>query len=74
MHIAMEDWDSQLGQCLLLRKEPGNPCNEHVIAVLKQKENVCHVPYNLAPTFSMFLRREINRGFRGSYQWKSERS
>ena len=47
----MEDWDPQLGQCLLLRREPGNPFDEHAVAVLKEREIVGHVPYNLAPTF-----------------------
>ena len=60
------NWDPKLGQCLLLRvllREPGNPCDEHAVAVLKEREIVGHVPYNLAPTFSMFLRRKINKGF-----------
>ena len=57
----MEDWDTQLGQCLLLKREPGNPCNEHAVAVLNEREIVGHVPYNLAPTF-LFLRKKINKG------------
>ena len=40
--------------------EPGNPCDEHAVAVLNEREIVGHVPYNLA---LMFLRREIKKGF-----------
>ena len=35
----------------------------HTVTVLKEREIVGHVPYNLVPTFLMFLRREINKGF-----------
>ena len=62
-HAYMENWDPQLGQCLLLRREPGNSCDKHACSCCPQREIVGHVPYNLVPTFLMFLRREINKGF-----------
>ena len=34
----VEDWDPQLGQCLQLRREPGNPFDEHAVAVLEERE------------------------------------
>ena len=62
-HARMENWDPQLGQCLLLRREPGNSCDEHACSCCPEREIIGHVPYNLVPTFSKFLRREINKGF-----------
>ena len=47
----MEDWDPQLGQCLLSLGTFA--MDEHVVAVLNEREIVGLVPYNLA---LMFLR------------------
>ena len=63
-HAYMELWeDPQQGQCLLLKREPGNTLDKHAVAVLKDGQIVGHMPYNLAPTVSQFLRRDINKGF-----------
>ena len=34
----MENWDPQLGQCLLLRREPGNSCDEHACSCCPERE------------------------------------
>ena len=45
----------RLGHCLL----PLAPA----AAVYYENQVVGHVPYNLAPTVSAFLRRDVNKGF-----------
>ena len=57
-----------VGQALTLKREPANA---HAVAVYYENQVVGHVPYNLAPTVSAFLRRDgfaevtgdkVNRG------------
>ena len=43
---------------LMLRREPTNS-----VAVMKDDALVGHVPYNLAPRFSQFLIRNVNKVF-----------
>ena len=50
-----------VGQVLRLRKEPDNSHDCHAVAVVKSGDTT-YVPYNLAPLFSHFLAREINKG------------
>ena len=53
----MDTWTPVLGQALILKREPSNYKNKHAVAVLYDDVIVGHVPYNLAPRFSQFLRR-----------------
>ena len=46
------------GDILPLAREPNNATDKLAVAVLK---NVGHVPYNLAPTLSQFLKRDFNK-------------
>ena len=62
-HAYMDVWTPEVGQALLLRQEPANCRNIHAVAVFKDDVIVGHVPYNIAPPFSQFLRREGNKGF-----------
>ena len=62
-HAYMDVWEPEQGECLLLRRESENPIDHHAVAVCKEGMVVGHVPYNLAPIMSQFLRREINKGF-----------
>ena len=61
---------------VILKKEPDNPQDTHAVAVLKEGQVVGHIPYNLAPTIEMFLRRDANKGFavvtgaRTNMDWK----
>ena len=55
-HAYKDIWDSVVGQQLLLKREPNNPEDLHAVAVLDEKVVVGHVPYNLAPISSLFLR------------------
>ena len=36
---------------------------QYAAAVLKEEEIVGHMPYNLAPAVSQFLKRDVNKGF-----------
>jgi len=54
--------DPEQGQGLLLKWETGNSKDQHAV-VLKEGEIVGHMPYNLAPAVSQFLRRDVNKGF-----------
>ena len=48
---------------LMLRREPTNSVDNHAVAVMKDDALVGHVPYNLAPRFSQFLIRNVNKVF-----------
>ena len=46
-----------------IKREPDNAHDLHAVVVYYGNCVVGHVPYNLAPTLSAFLRREVNKGF-----------
>ena len=52
-HAYQDIWDPCIGEVLLLQREPDNP---------EDKFAVGHLPFNLAPVVSAFLRRDINKG------------
>ena len=59
----MQSWSPVVGQALRLKREPSNAHDVHAVAVYYENQVVGHVPYNLAPTVSAFLRRDVNKGF-----------
>ena len=59
----MDTWTPALGQVLILKREPSNYKDKHAVAVLNDDVIVGHVPFNLAPRFSQFLRREVNKAY-----------
>ena len=59
----MDTWNPALSQELILKPEPSNYKDKHTVEVLKDDVIVGHVPYNLAPRLSQFLRREVNNAF-----------
>ena len=62
-HAYMETWTPVVGEALLLRREPNNSKDRFAVAVYKDDTVVGHVPYNIAPRLSQFLKREVNKGF-----------
>ena len=62
-HAYMETWTPVVGETLLLKREPANVKDRHAVAVHKEATVVGHVPYNLAPRFSQFLLRDVNKAF-----------
>ena len=52
-----------LNEELILKREPTNKRDCNAVAVEKEGVIVGHVPFNLAPFMSVFLRRDVNSGF-----------
>ena len=48
---------------LRLIPEPTNSVDRNAVAVMKEGQIVGHVPFNLSPTISLFLRRDVNKTF-----------
>ena len=60
-HAYQDMWLPVQGDVLLLAREPTNATEKLAVAVIKSSDIVGHVPYNLAPTLSQFLRRDFNK-------------
>ena len=54
---------AEIGEMLLLRREPDNIKDKSAVAVMKETDIVGHVPYNISSMLSHFLRREYNKSF-----------
>ena len=59
----MDSWTPIAGQALVLKREPTNSHDVHAVAVYYDNYVVGHIPYNIAPKVSAFLRRDVNKGF-----------
>ena len=62
-HVYMDVWSPVIGETLLVKREPSNVKDQHAVAIVKEDAVVGHVPYNIAPRFSQFLRRDVNKAF-----------
>lgn len=62
-HAYMDLWTPALNEELVLKREPTNKRDSNAVAVLKEDTVVGHIPFNLAPLISAFLRRDTNCGF-----------
>ena len=62
-HAYMDTWIPAVSLEFILKPEPSNYKDKHAVSVLKFVRHVIvrHVPYNLAPRLSQFLRREVNK-------------
>ena len=56
----MDVWTAVQDEMLILRREPTNISDRNAVAV---DQVVGHVPFNLAPSISLFLKRDINKAF-----------
>lgn len=61
-HAYMDIWHPYVGETLPLEREPSNPQDSFSVAVKQNGAVVGHIPFNLAPTVSAFLRRSTNSG------------
>ena len=61
LHAYTDVWEPRIGEVLLLQRESDNSEDKLAVAVLKSGRVVGHVPKNLAPIFSPFLRRSCNK-------------
>ena len=46
-----------------MKREPTNVADRNAVAVLREGRVVGHIPFNLAPSISHFLKRDINGAF-----------
>ena len=60
-HAYMDRWDPWIGEVLPLERDPTNPEDKCAVAVKKRGGTVGHVPFNLAPVASAFLKRSSNK-------------
>ena len=61
-HAYSDIWEPRVGEILVLQRETNNPVDKLAVAVVKSGQTVGHVPINLAPVFSYFLKRTLNKG------------
>ena len=61
-HAYMDIWTPVDGEMLRLIPEPTNSVDGNAVAVMKGQV-VGHVPFNLSPIISLFLRRDVNKAF-----------
>ena len=62
-HAYMDIWTPEEGGRLNFIREPDNIKDKYAVSVMKDGLVVGHVPYNLAPRTSQFLKRDINKAF-----------
>lgn len=62
-HAYMEVWTPVINETLILKREPTNVADRSAVAVYREDQVVGHVPYNLAPYLSNFLKRDVNKAF-----------
>ena len=62
----------QLSQCMLLRREPENPCDEHAVAVLKEERLLAIAMYLTLQLGIYILKKGNKQRLPGSYWLKSE--
>ena len=58
----MEQWEPWIGEMLPLERDSTNPEDSNAVAIKNAGGTVGHVPFNLAPVVSAFLRRSANKG------------
>ena len=62
-HAYVDVWQPAIDECVLLVREETNANDSNAVAaILANGTVVGHVPFNLAPLFSQFLRRNCNKG------------
>ena len=62
-HAYMDTWTPVEDEVLRLIPEPTNSVDRNAVAVMKEGQIVGHVPFNLSPIVSLFLRRDVNKAF-----------
>ena len=62
-HAYMDIWTPVENELLRLIPEPTNSVDRKAVAVLKEDQIVGHIPFNLSPIISLFLKRDVNKAF-----------
>ena len=60
-HAYKAMWNPALGDVLPLERETTNVKDKFALALMKGSTVVGHIPYNIAPAVSHFLKRSINK-------------
>ena len=63
VHAYRDLWEPRVGEILCLQRQPDNTEDKLAVAVMKSGFVVGHVPRNLAPLFSHFLKRSCNKAY-----------
>ena len=58
----MDAWKARVGEVLALERKPHNVVDQLAVSVVRSGCIVGHVPFNLAPVYSHFLKRFFNKG------------
>ena len=61
-HAYKDIWNPRIGEVLPLEHKPNNTEDRFAVAIKRTSSVVGHVPFNLAPVVSAFLRRDVNKG------------
>ena len=59
----MSIWTPVQYETLRLIPDTANSVDRNAVAVMKEGRVVGHVPFNLAPIISLFLRRDVKKAF-----------
>ena len=59
----MDVWTPVQDKMLILKRKPMNFADKNAVAVFKENKIVGLVPYNVAPSLSHFLKRDVNMVF-----------
>ena len=70
-HLLEDIWTPVEDEMLRLIPEPTNSVDRNAVAVMKEGQIVGHVPFNLSPIISLFLRRDVNKAFARESQSRS---
>ena len=62
-HAYMDIWTPGEDEMLRLIPEPTNSVDRNAVTVMNKGHIVGHVPFNLFPIISLFLRRDVNKAF-----------
>jgi len=56
-HVYQDEWEAVLGEVLSCQREPGNRHDPYAVATVSDGRTVGHVPRNISPICSIFIRR-----------------
>ena len=62
-HAYISIWTPVQDEILRLIPEPANSVDRNAVVVMNEGRVVGHIPFNLAPIISLFLRRDVNKAF-----------
>ena len=62
-HVYQSQWTPFIGECLVIKREPGNPLNKFAVAVIHEGDVVGHLPQGISKNISYFLHHDGIVGF-----------